>query len=189
MGSKNLKRIAAIVSPLFLAILFFYSPANNMVLSESNKQEILNKFYSLEIPFLENQGEIKDASVKYYARTLGAGFFITKDGQIAYSLTKSDEGKGVKILTTKESMTGVFPFVAKSEETSTVKINEFIGNEPGAWRIDIPGYNQISLGEVWSGIELELRAYGGGLEKIFSVKPKAAPETIRLTVEGVKASP
>jgi hypothetical protein len=103
MGSNNLKTIAAIVLFSFLTVLFCHSPAHSIVPKESDKQQILSKFYALEIPFLQNQGQIKDATVKYYAKTLGAGFFITKDGQIACSLTRSEEGKGLKVWTLKES--------------------------------------------------------------------------------------
>jgi len=47
-------------------------------------------------------------------------------------------------------------------------------------------YNTVSLGEVYKGIELKLKAYGNNVEKIFEVKPKANPKEIVLKVEGAK---
>jgi len=55
-----------------------------------HKRKILNKVYTLQIPFIENKGQIKDESVRYYAKTFGGTVFVTKDGKLVYSLPKFD---------------------------------------------------------------------------------------------------
>ena len=42
----------------------------------------------------------------------------------------------------------------------------------------------MSLGEVYEGIEVKLKAYGNNVEKLFHVKPGAEPETIKIKFSG-----
>ena len=186
MGSKDLKTILAIILASFLIGISSHSSADNTVLSENDKEEMLHKFYLMEIPFLENGGQIKDGNVKYYARTLGVGFFITGDGQISYFLTKSGEGKAAGGWTIRESFAGVFPLEVKGEERIAVGISEFKGKDPSEWKMDIPAYDRVIIAGIQTGIELSLKAYGGGLEKLFYIEPPARIEGVKLQIEGAK---
>ncbi len=49
------------------------------------KAEIVQKVKKLQIPFIANKGQI-DKKVKFYANTFGGTVFVTKDGEIVYSL-------------------------------------------------------------------------------------------------------
>ena len=42
----------------------------------------------------------------------------------------------------------------------------------------------MSLGEVWQGVEVGLKAYGNNVEKLFYVKPGADPEGINVAIKG-----
>ena len=44
----------------------------------------------------------------------------------------------------------------------------------------------MSLGEVYKGVDLKLRAYGNNVEKLFYVRPQADPATIAMNVEGAQ---
>jgi hypothetical protein len=44
----------------------------------------------------------------------------------------------------------------------------------------------VSLGEVYKGIELKLKAHGNNVEKLFYVKPGANPEQIRVSLSGLQ---
>lgn len=57
MVSRDLRTIAAIVLASFLILCL---PASSTVTKEPDIEEILSKFYSLHIPFIENQGQTKD---------------------------------------------------------------------------------------------------------------------------------
>ncbi len=49
------------------------------------KEEIVQKTRTLQIPFIANNGQV-DKQVNFYAKTFGGTVFVTKDGEIVYSL-------------------------------------------------------------------------------------------------------
>ena len=69
-------------------------------------------------------------------------------------------------------------------DRAQTKVNYFLGNERSKWRTNISTYNQVSLGEVYKGIDLSLKAYGKNIEKVFTVQSHADPKAIKLKVEG-----
>jgi len=54
-----------------------------------SKDEILTKAAKLQIPFVENQGQVKDKNVRFYANTFAGNIFVTEKGEIVYSLQKA----------------------------------------------------------------------------------------------------
>ena len=50
-----------------------------------SKAEVVEHIKKLQIPFIANKGQI-DKKVKFYANTFGGTVFVTKDGEIVYSL-------------------------------------------------------------------------------------------------------
>src|SRR5262249_6410634 len=64
--------------------------------------------------------------------------------------------------------------------------NYFQGNDRSKWTSHIPTYDWVSLGEVYAGVEVKLKAYGHTAEKLFYVHPGARPEQIKLRLEGGK---
>jgi hypothetical protein len=203
---KIQKNITLMISVFFFILFSFCSSATGKIPNEENKKEILNKIKTLKIPFIENKGQIKDKNIKYYAKTMGGTFFVTKDGKMMYCLpflvnSKSEihpnevtknalpmagnpELKGWVL---KESLVGTSIFDVKGEEKAKTKVNYFKGKEPSKWKSDIETYNLVSLGDVYKGIELKLKAYGNNVEKLFYVKPGADSESIKVKVEGAKS--
>jgi len=59
----------------------------------SDKSAIMAKVAKLQIPFIENQGQVKDKRVKFYANTFAGNVYVTEKGEIVYGLVKA-EGKG-----------------------------------------------------------------------------------------------
>src|SRR3989339_172060 len=49
------------------------------------KADVLQKTKKLQIPFIANEGQT-DEKVAFYANTFGGSVFVTKDGEIVYSL-------------------------------------------------------------------------------------------------------
>src|SRR3972149_3928885 len=47
-------------------------------------------------------------------------------------------------------------------------------------------YEVVDMGEVYEGIDLRLKAYGNNVEKLFTVKPDANHETIRIRLDGAQ---
>ena len=151
----------------------------------------LARIQKLGIPFVANEGQM-DRRVKFYARTFGGTIFVTEDGEIVYSLPKVErEGKAERRMkqahrgwVLKEELVGGGVKEVKAEEKAITKVSHFIGNDATSWRADMPSYGLVSLGEVYEGIEVKLRAYGRSVEKLFYVKAGADPARIRLRVDG-----
>ena len=164
-------------SVLFLFTSVFASNASN----EARKEQILKKVYRVQVPFIENKGQVESKEVRFYAKTFGGTIFVEKNGSLTYSLPAKDK-KGVVI---KDIFTDK---TVKLEglEPSPTKVNYFIGKDKNKWKTNIQTYGNISLGEIYKGIELKLKAYGNNVEKLFTVLPKENPEEIRIKVKGSK---
>ena len=61
------------------------------------------------------------------------------------------------------------------------------GNEPSAWRTNIPTYAKVRYEQVYPGIDLVYYGNQGELEYDFVVAPGADPTVIALSFEGVDA--
>ena len=86
----------------------------------------------------------------------------------------------------KESLVGTSISNVKGEEKAETKVNYFKGKDSKKWRSGVETYNLVSMGEVYKGIELKLKAYGNNVEKLFYVKPGYDSEKIKVKMEGAK---
>jgi Beta-propeller repeat len=143
------------------------------------------KLAKVQIPFIANQGQ-SDEQVKFYARTFAGTVFVTETGELVYSFPKLEDKKRVAGVTLKEELIGGKVTDVKGESPAVTKLNYFKGNDRSKWQSNIPSYDVVSLGEVYEGIELKLKAYGNNVEKLFYVKPGAGPETIKIKLSGGK---
>jgi len=183
---RGLNFSTLVLIPLSILLFFGYS-AMGSVVKEKDKREILNKAYTLKIPFIENKGQIKGQSVKYYAKTFGGTVFVTKDGKLVYSLPKFEEKEKVKGWVIKEGLVGASISNVKGEEEAVTKVSYFKGKDPSKWERNISTYNLVSLGEVYKGIEVKVKAHGKNVEKLFYIEPGADPESIKIKIEGAKS--
>ncbi len=143
------------------------------------------KLKKISVPFIKNEGQT-DKKVSFYAKTFGGTLFVTKEGRLIYSFPKYEEKDKVKLLALEEVLLGAKVKEVKGTKKSITKVNYFIGNDPKKWRRNISTYEGVTLGEVYEGITLTLRAYGNNVEKIFRVKPFADPDKIKLSIKGAK---
>src|SRR5262249_60516919 len=74
-----------------------------------------------------------------------------------------------------------------ARELAPTRLSVFVGNDPVRWQSQVASYADVDLGAVWPGIAVSLRAYGKQVEKVFTVQPGAAPDTIRVRVAGAQA--
>ncbi|OQY98407.1 MAG: hypothetical protein B6D35_12205 [Candidatus Brocadia sp. UTAMX2] len=68
------------------------------------------------------------------------------------------------------------------------KVNYFRGRDSSKWKRNISTYDMVTLGEVYEGIELRLKAYGNNVEKLFYVKPGADLNEIKIRLSGLQPS-
>ena len=64
-------------------------------MDKPSKEDIAHKMQSIQIPFVANNGQV-DAQVKFYANTFGGTVFVTKEGEIVYSLPKNSSESGIR---------------------------------------------------------------------------------------------
>ncbi len=175
--------IVAIIlaSPESIASAYVIS-TNNEISSKS--EESYNMRESVELPFVENKGQVND-QVLYYANTFAGTVFITKDS-ITYSLPKNtlqkdDQLRGIAI---KEEFVGGQTLNPVGLEKSKSVVSYFVGDQKN-WKSDIPTFGLVSLGQVWNGIDVSIKAHSNNVEKIFTVHPGADVNEIKIEEKGV----
>lgn len=150
-----------------------------------DKQTAQRRALAVDIPFVENRGQITEGGVRYYARTFGGTVFVSEDGSLVYSLPASRPGKPAGGWALRERLVDARRAQPTGVKRASTMVSRFVGPDSGAWRSRLSAYDEVSLGQPYPGIEVLLRASGGSVEKIFVVDPGADPDTIRLRVEGV----
>ena len=153
-------------------------------IDHAKEKGMRSKFGVLQIPFIKNESQIKDSSVKYYANTLQGTVFIT-DAGITYSIRRkniTDESSKGWII--RESLLNAQRIQAEGITASETNVSYFKGKDKSNWKSNIPTYQEVSLGEVYDSIKLNLKAYGKKVEKIFIVEKGGNPENITVNLEG-----
>ena len=170
------------------------NPADKVDMGD--KQVVLQKVMNLQMPFIANEGQAAK-EVSYYANSFGGTVYVTQKGELVYSFpdaeqkfkskTSESASKTTKGVTIKEVLVAASVTSPRGDDRSQTKVNYFIGNDKSKWRKNIATFNSVSLGEVYKGINLSLRAYGKTVEKVFTVQPGANPESIKLKMEGANS--
>ena len=152
--------------------------------SISSTSGVVAKVQTLPVPFIVNKGQV-DGGVTFYARTFGGAVFLTKGGEIVYSLPEiKKKGQGSRGIVLREELVGATIHDIRGEGISPTKVSYFTGQDRSKWVSGIPTYSSVSLGEVYNGIELKLKAYGNNVEKLFFVQPGSDPVSITVRLSG-----
>jgi hypothetical protein len=182
---KLFPRITIVAILLLAGLLIQPLLSKKSIASTPTKEEVQAKLQRLSIPFTQNLGQA-DKHVKFYANTFAGAVFVTEKGEIVYSLPKFNGEEVVNSLVIKEIPHNAKIQCVSGEERSATVVNYFKGNEKARWKKNLPTYSVVSLGEVYKGVDLKLRAYGNNIEKLFYVRPQAEPASIAMNVEGAK---
>lgn len=141
---------------------------------------------NLAVPFIANRGQL-DRQVAFYAPTFAGTAFITHSGALVLSLPQKPGQKVAAGWTLVESpVTQRTPDIRGVQPTKT-QVNVFQGRTEAQWKHGLKTYAQVSLGEVWPGIDYGVRAHGANVEHLFTVQPGADVGAIRMRVRGVRA--
>jgi hypothetical protein len=169
-----------------------------------NKDTIITKAASIAVPFVKNVGQF-NGQVKFAVDLFAGRFFLTNN-ELVYSLVKcvgekrTQTDKHWRDAKHQEKVLGkslVFReyFVANKnakidfkiagEQQAETVVSYFKGNDPRKWRSGVASYLSVSLGEIYPGIELKLKASGKNVEKVFNVSPQGNVDAIKVGVAGV----
>jgi len=152
--------------------------------SISSAPGMFAKAQTLPVPFIVNMGQLNER-VMFYARTFGGAVFLTKGGEIVYSLPElKKKDQGARGIVLREELVGATIHDIRGEGISPTKVSYFTGQDRSKWVSGIPTYSSVSLGEVYNGIELKLKAYGNNVEKLFFVQPGSDPVSITVRLSG-----
>ncbi|MCF6157246.1 MAG: hypothetical protein E3K32_01440 [wastewater metagenome] len=183
MRWKTLARILlkTLLSALFLTRILLAGPDDRRNPSVEKVTQTLQK---LHIPFLSNHGQVNN-KIKFYSNTKNGTVFVTKKGEIVYSLRTNKKAHRM-IVFKEEILYGKVTEITGEEKTAT-KVGYFKGNSPSSGTGNIPAYEDIHLGEVYKGIEVKVRSQRDSIEKLFYVKPYANPDMIKIKLIGATA--
>jgi hypothetical protein len=158
--------------------------------AKADDAQVRAQLAGVRLPFILNQGHT-DARVAFYAPTFAGTLFVTRQGDLVYSLPGVTAGaprggrqtSAIPGWTLTERLRGarVRPV---GQEPSATGVSCFLGNDPARWRPAVPAYDQLGLGEVWPGVAVSLRVRGRSVEKVFTVKPGGSVARIRVRVGG-----
>jgi uncharacterized repeat protein (TIGR02543 family) len=148
--------------------------------SVPSKEAVSVKLALLERGWVKNEGQWDEGTLfsapGYFGTT-----WITKDGQLVHTAVKGKESWVIS----ERWVGGKVQAITPEEELPT-KVSFFVGNDPSKHKTNLPTYRYVSLGEVWSGIEVKLKATQKTVEKLFYVKPGADLSKIVVEVNGAE---
>jgi uncharacterized repeat protein (TIGR01451 family) len=154
------------------------SPASSPA-STAKRQQVQVAYSHLPLMFEANQGQT-DARVKFLARGLGYGLFLTADEAVlkirtspknALALSMALEGANKDV-----AVVGNEPLPGRS--------NYFIGNDPRKWRRNVPQFARVRYQNVYPGIDLVYYGNQGQLEYDFEVGPGVDSKQVNLRFRG-----
>jgi roadblock/LC7 domain-containing protein len=145
--------------------------------------EIYTKVGGLKIPFIKHEPPNGDNTVKFSAATAAATIFV-ENGALTYLVAKKSEPKAGWSL--REKPLGSKATQVEGLAPSPTKVSFFKGKDPRNWRVALPAYEELTFGELYDHIRLNVKAHGNNVEKIFIVENGGDPEKIALQIEGAK---
>ncbi|MCI4454269.1 MAG: hypothetical protein JHC25_04910 [Thermodesulfobacterium sp.] len=162
--------------------------------SMPSKEAVSAKLATLERGWVKNEGQW-DQRALFSAPGYFGTTWVTKDGELLHVIVKKEECKEktakAKTCPTKswvisERWVDGKVQAIKGEEELGTKVSYLIGNDSSKHHSGLSTYRYVSLGEVWSGVEVKLKATQKTVERFFYVKPGADPSKIQVQLNGAK---
>ena len=205
---KRSRAKRAIVKTIFVTVLqlvflvcamggAFAARTSNGALDEAVRTRVSKSYWRLPLRFEANKGQT-DNRVKFLSRGLGYNLFLTSE-EAVFSLRsnktfREKENSKRDRKTRERKATTVFSIQLMSVNPSMksrglerlpIKTNYLIGNDPRAWRQDIPTYAKVEFKELYAGIDLVYYGNQRQLEFDFLVHPGADHKSIRMKFKNV----
>ncbi len=146
------------------------------------------KGLSLVLPFIENRGQVEEKDVLFTLTTLSGNVHVKRSGEIIYLFRDKNPSPDQVTVTLRERFLGSAPHDVCGEKPGGTHINYLRGASSPSLIRDIKTYHAVSLGEVYKGIRVSLKAHGQSLEKYFYVAPGADPSDIMIAFDGMDSA-
>ena len=174
--------------------------------SSARETMSLQTFGRATTGFIENRGQLDDA-VLYYAPGSHVTVYFTaeaivfdlkekirrEDADLAYERrdrfvdpagSDSAARRGCAVWLRFEGANPAATLEASAELAT--RYNYFLGDDPGAWRTNVPAYSEVVYRGLWPGIDLVYRADGGKLSYEVLATPGADPSKVRFRYDGAE---
>ncbi len=161
------------LSVLVTSVLLLGAASVSKATTKTPGSELLSQVQTATVPFIANQGQAAEG-VEFYAYTFAGQVAISEGGEIHYTFHGRDAEQAIRAVVNETLVGGKISAVTGEQRTSA-EFNHFIYNDPAQWHRKIPTYGRVSLGEVYDGVRLKMRAVDNNVEKFFFVE--AASET------------
>ncbi len=138
------------------------------------------KFVNVTIPFTQNNGQIADKNVKYSANTYIGTVYVENNG-IIYRLSKDKKSWIVS-----EHFNGANSVSVTGLNQSKTKVSYYIGTNSKNWQKNLSTYQQVLYTNLYTGVNLHLKAHGKNIEKIYVITRNGSPSSIWVNVTGSK---
>ncbi len=177
------------------------------------------KLTTKRVPFVPNAGQW-DARAAFAAQTFAGTMFVTKQGELVYSLPGKPiaVGADVAVLRSQHEATpgrrlqkpgerspgwalSETLVDAKGQPRSMTqgslkapagyrpmegKVSYAIGTDIAKHAANLNTYERVNLGDMYPGINVQLRATGNNVEKIFTVAAQREPTQIQIKLSGAQ---
>ncbi len=162
-----------------MMVFFIFMGAASAASTDKNVNLNDKRFSTVNLPFVENHGQIADKTVKYSANTFIGNVYV-KDKGIVYSLTKDKKGWIVT-----ESFLKANDVTVKGKNPTKTKVNYYKGKNV---QKNLATYSTGAVYKSLQGVNLNLKAHGKNIEKIYTIGSLGSPTSIWVKVTGSKGS-
>jgi hypothetical protein len=136
----------------------------------------------VSIPFVPNGGRF-DERVAFQTSTAAASVFVTRDGAIVYRLPDAPRAGAHGGWRLVERFVGGVASPVGGTRAPTM-VTRFDAGADGTQARTLPTYRDVSLGDVWDGVNVRLVATDQHVEKVYTLEPGAPVSRIRMEVAG-----
>lgn len=151
----------------------------------------------LPVRFEANRGQV-DPRVRYMLRQPNSTTFLTPSGvvwRLGNSSDQSSPGSGDAARPSRDGRDAVvrMRFLGanpdpqiRAKDRRDGMTNYLVGEDPSAWRSEVPAYGKVRYTQVWSGIDVVFYGNNGRLEFDVSLAPGADPGDVALKFAGAE---
>jgi hypothetical protein len=169
---------------IIVGVAFFFCPSLPAygVAEKTGTADQPESFTRLQVPFIENHGQIENKEAAYFAKLVYGSIYIDKNGTVIHNYRVRDK----KAIVFKEIFTEKKIAIAALEPPAEEAL--LVLRQRGQLTGDNKNYYRISYGTIDKGIDLQLLAFTDTLEKIFTISPGGNPGSIAVTLKGVEGA-
>lgn len=143
----------------------------------------LEQIAGLSLPFIANAGQT-DPQVSFYAQTFAGTVYVTRKGELVYSLPPPQQGKQGWTLVERFEQGKAKPI---GQEANVSQVSYIEDKKGKAVTRNAKTFGSLALGEAFPGVQVALKAHGKTVEKIYTLAPGADAKQIQMSIVGANS--